>query len=552
MTLIASFPLFIHILLAIFCWLQHNQSVVFFCVLNTVASVLVIVLAQQRRVLTSKTVLMCVNTIAVFIYISQFDLGYNIFCYIFPLIFGLFLLFDFKTELPSFYLVVSVVLFCAIGSFLLPSHFFGRLNLPEWQKHFFGIFNIILAAIIVVVFLSILVRMTVQKEKQLQKALVEVEAAANDKTAFLRNMSHELRTPLNGITGTVNILLNEDCLPVQQGSLNNLRHLSEHMTALVNDILDYSKIEAGSLELYSHRFNLRVLLDKIANIFASTFSDKGVAFRLDIDERLKEIDLYSDEMRLQQILYNLLSNAAKFTEQGSVILRASIVRLTSAHIDLYISVADTGIGIHPEKKTDIFKSFQQGDAATTRKYGGTGLGLTISNSLVKLFGGVLDVTSTLGKGSTFYMHLPMQRYQQAVHEEDKSIIDPVKELANMRILLAEDNPINMLVATKALESAKMDITTAENGKMAVAKFRRGRYDVVLLDLEMPEMDGRVALTEIRKIDPAVPVLAFTAAFYEDMRQELLAAGFTDYILKPFKPEVLYKKIVMAIGHRGDL
>jgi signal transduction histidine kinase/CheY-like chemotaxis protein len=545
-TLIGIFPLVVHSLLAFFCWFQQNYSVAAYCVFNSLISCVVLLFAFQRKVLTAKTLLMCINTLAIFIYINQFDIAYNIFCYIFPLIFALFVLFDFKTELSSFYLVAGFVLASAAVSFFLPPYFFGRLNLPESQKHFFAIFNIILAAIIVVVFLAKLVKITVQTERKLQKALEAVEEAANVKTTFLRNMSHELRTPLNGITGTANILLGDTFLPVQEPSLLNLKHLSEHMTALVNDILDFSKIDADSLELYAHRFNLKELFDKIAAIFSNTFSENGVAFRLDIDERLGRFDLFADEMRLQQILYNLISNAAKFTEQGSVTLMASIVNQTDSEVNLYISVVDTGIGIAPEKTTDIFKSFRQGDAATTRKYGGTGLGLTISNNLVQLFGGNLQVTSVPGKGSTFYMNLTMEKYQAYKHDRAPRQTHALSHLANIKILLAEDNPINMLVATKALEKVAANITPAENGRIAVDKFKEGDFHIVLLDLEMPQMDGRAAFTEIKKINPDVPIIAFTAAFYENMQEELLGFGFADYLLKPFKPDDLYQKIAALV------
>lgn len=489
---------------------------------------------------------MCINTLAIFMYINQFDIGYNIFCYIFPLVFALFVLFDFKTELSSFYMVLGVVALSTIISFSLPTGFFGKLDLLESQKSFFAIFNILLSVAIVVIFLTKLTKITVQTERKLQKALAEVEEAANVKATFLRNMSHELRTPLNGITGTTHILLNDTFLPAQQSSLYNLKHLSEHMTALVNDILDFSKIDADSLELYSHRFNIKELFDKIAAIFSNSFLEKGVAFRLDIDSRLGSFDLFADEMRLQQILYNLISNAAKFTEQGSVTLRVSIVSQTDDVVNLYISVVDTGIGIAPEKTTDIFKSFRQGDAATTRKYGGTGLGLSISNNLVKLFGGNLQVTSVLGKGSSFYMSITMEKYQQHKHDKEPSEKQAIHHLAQLNVLLAEDNPINILVATKALERVGVHVTPAENGKVAVEKFKLGNFQMVLLDLEMPLMDGRAAFTEIKKLNPHVPIIAFTAAFYENMQEELLGFGFADYILKPFKPEDLYQKIAALL------
>ncbi len=545
-TLISTFPLLIHGLLAFFTAWLHNYSVAFFCAVNTTGSILVIILAKYKKVLSAKTLLMCINTFAVFVYINQFELSYNIFCYFFPLIFGLIVLFDFKSELPSFYLVVAFTLICGLITLLLPAHFFGKVEVAPGIKDFFAVFNIITAILIVIVFLFLLIKITVDTELQLQKALEVVEETAAAKAAFLRNMSHELRTPLNGITGTTDIMLHDSFLPDQRANLHTLKNLSEHMTALVNDILDFSKIEAGRLELHSHRFNLQALFNKISTTFLNHFTDKKITFQVEVDPALAAANLYSDELRLQQVLYNLISNAAKFTHKGNVTLSAKLLKQEEANVTVRIAVIDTGIGIEPEKLKDIFKSFRQGDAATTRKYGGTGLGLSISSSLVKLFGSNLDVKSIPGEGSEFYMTLNLPLYETHAVTNDETSILPDNLLQNKHVLVAEDNAINRVVAGKALERLKIPFVMTENGRVAVEEFGKQAFDIVLLDLEMPEMDGRSALAAIKKINPAVPVVAFTAAFYENLQSELTQLGFAGYILKPFKQEDLYRTMVNTL------
>jgi PAS domain S-box-containing protein len=384
-------------------------------------------------------------------------------------------------------------------------------------------------------------------EFEILKAKERAEKAVMVKSRFLSNMSHELRTPLNGIIGTSNILLQEEFLDSQKPYLEVLKYSSEHMLHLVNDILDFSKLEAGKMELEFTAFNLREFLQKAANPFLTGPANQLVPLRLDIDDTL-DLSIVSDETRLNQVLTNLLANARKFTEKGEIILSAKAEITKPQSVQIRFSIKDTGIGIPANKLRQIFESFTQADTETTRKYGGTGLGLAISKALVEKMSSQLKVDSEPGKGSDFFFTLDLKiaRNQKAYVNEEK-----LRELINLnglRILLAEDNPINMIVAKRFLQKWNVEVHEAVNGLQAVELFGAQEFDLLLIDLEMPEMDGAQAVIEIRRKNSAVPIVAFTAAVYEDMHTDLLHKGFTDYIHKPFRPEDLHRKILQLTAY----
>lgn len=382
-------------------------------------------------------------------------------------------------------------------------------------------------------------------EFELMKSKEKAEAAAKVKTRFLSNMSHELRTPLNGIIGASNLLLQEEHLPSQQPHLDILKYSSEHMMVLINDILDYNKIDAGKLELAAAPVNMKSFVQRVATQFSGQIQAKGLNFVEDIDDRL-DLELMTDETRLNQILSNLLSNAIKFTHHGSITLAVRKIYATSTKATLQFIVRDTGIGIPANKHREIFDSFTQADVNTTRKYGGTGLGLSITKKLINKFNSELMLESEEGKGSTFHFTLEL-----TINENRKLYINEARSkqlesLDGVQVLLAEDNPVNLAVAKRFLTKWGIRVTEAANGREAVNKFRPGTFDLLLIDLEMPEMDGASALKEIRKIDPNVPIMAFTAAVYDNIHADLLSKGFTDFIHKPFRPEDLHNKINMQV------
>jgi signal transduction histidine kinase len=378
-------------------------------------------------------------------------------------------------------------------------------------------------------------------EFELIKAKEKAESAAKMKTRFLSNMSHELRTPLNGIIGSSNLLLQEDYLPSQKPHLDVLKYSSEHMLTLVNDILDHTKMEAGKMELGKAPLNMQLFAGNVISQFTQQAEVKGLNFKTIIDPELN-IELLTDETRLHQVLSNLLSNAIKFTHHGTITFIVRKVMSSSTNVSVQFAVEDTGIGIPENKRKEIFESFTQADLETTRKYGGTGLGLTITKELLEVFNSELILKSEEGKGSqfTFTLDLPINENRKVyiTGKTDKIL----SSLKGIKVLVAEDNRVNMAVIKRFLEKWGIEISEAENGKIAVNLFTKGGYDLLLFDLEMPEMDGASALKEVRKVDNQVPIIAFTAAVYENMQTDLKEKGFTDFIQKPFRPDELHKKI----------
>lgn len=387
-------------------------------------------------------------------------------------------------------------------------------------------------------------------EFEILKAKEKAEKAAQIKSRFLSNMSHELRTPLNAIIGTTNIVLQEEYLPSQRQSFEVLKYSSEHMMQLVNDILDFSKIEAGKMEIENAPFNLKAFLQKIVSSFTAPVAAKNLGFNINIASQA-DIEIYGDEMRLHQVMNNLLANAMKFTEAGAISLEVNLKNIKSNGADVYFAISDTGIGIPQNKVRQIFESFMQADIETTRKFGGTGLGLAISKRIIDQMGGELHVESSVGAGSCFYftLNFKITRQQKTYVDEDR--LKSLAGLDGITVLLAEDNPINMIVAKRFLQKWNIEVIEAENGKKAVELFYQNKPDILLIDLEMPEMDGAQTVTAIRKTHPEIPIIAFTAATYENIREDLLSKGFNDYMPKPFKPEDLHKKLLHYAGNTNQ-
>jgi PAS domain S-box-containing protein len=382
-----------------------------------------------------------------------------------------------------------------------------------------------------------------QSEKELIRAKDKAEDASRSKAQFLSNMSHELRTPLNGIIGLTNILLSEVYLSEQQQHLETLKYSSDHMQSLIDDILDFNKIEAGKVELSIEPFNLKAMLDKLSIFFIGQALEKNLRFDIEIDPELNR-QVLGDITRLRQVLNNLLSNAIKFTNRGFVKLTAQIIeRVSEKTCRIYFGVTDSGIGIPSAKLEKVFESFTQADPRTTRKYGGTGLGLTISKKLVELMNGIMEVDSIHGKGSCFSFDIVFECNQDNNNTPvEQKLITDFKAFNKLEVLIAEDNAVNLLVVKNILSKWNITVTNAENGQVALNKMKDKKFDLVLMDLEMPVMDGLTAVGKIREFNTKIPIIALTAASFENLQFDLQKVGLNDFVQKPFRPEELYNKI----------
>ncbi|MCL2887599.1 MAG: ATP-binding protein, partial [Betaproteobacteria bacterium] len=382
-----------------------------------------------------------------------------------------------------------------------------------------------------------------ERTAQLRQATMEAESASRAKSAFLTNMSHETRTPMNAIMGMTHLALNDPHLPPEQRQrLTKIDRATRHLLSIINDVLDISKIEAGKLVLENRDFSLTRLIASACDMVGERASARHLTLTRNIDPELPNT-LRGDPVRIQQVLVNFLSNAVKFTEQGGI---AITVRLLVREADNYVvrfAVRDSGIGIAPEAQARLFTPFEQGDSSTTRRFGGTGLGLAISRQLIHAMGGDIAVDSAPGKGSTFWFTARLGLAQSSTEytAAAEPTAQPVLFAANSRILLAEDDPINQEVASALLHSASLAVDVAADGAAVVALARHRVYDLVLMDMEMPVMDGLEATRRIRALPgwSAVPILAMTTNAFAEDQHACLKAGMTDLISKPLDPDHLF-------------
>jgi signal transduction histidine kinase/ActR/RegA family two-component response regulator len=391
-------------------------------------------------------------------------------------------------------------------------------------------------------------------EKALQKAALELEKTTIEKiraeqahlakSEFLSTMSHEIRTPINGVIGIANLLMDEPLSEKQKEYVDILNFSSRHLLSIVSDILDFSKIESGNMQFDKSSFNLKNTCYSVYNLFEPKANEKHIEFVFEPDENIS-YSLYGDHVRLCQVLTNLLSNAIKFTETGKVSFGYKFLSESTSHINLEFSVKDTGIGISRENFTKIFESFSQVDASISSQYGGTGLGLTISKRLVELQGGKFSVESKHGEGSvfTFYLSFEKHVYVDSLPNPVNAAA-PVKNLQGMKVLVVEDNNINALVINRFLDKWSVLMTRANNGKEAINELCENNYDLILMDLQMPVMDGKQATRIIRNEKGSgyntIPIIALTADATADTQNKILQLGFDQYLSKPFNPDALYR------------
>jgi signal transduction histidine kinase/DNA-binding response OmpR family regulator len=391
-------------------------------------------------------------------------------------------------------------------------------------------------------------------EQELLNARKLAESSLSVREVFLANMSHEIRTPMNAVIGFTQLLYETNLTDEQKGFVDAIRFSGDNLLVIINDILDLSKIQSGKMQLENIEFDVMNIVKSNMALFNEKAKNKSLELTYEIEPGVPQF-VVGDPVRLNQIITNLINNAIKFTERGLVQLHVGVTGITSDKLTLEFTVGDTGIGIPQSKQSVIFDSFVQASGDTSRKFGGTGLGLSIVKSIVELCEGTISLDSQPGKGSTFKVALPFEKADRKIAEirNQAAIVDePLQWLKNISVLVVEDNDVNRLLVKKVLNKASCRIDLVFNGLEGVESVKTGKYDVVLMDIQMPEMDGYTATRIIRSLPSPlcdIPIIAMTAHALSTEVDKCISIGMNDYVSKPFKQEVLFGKIARLLKKR---
>jgi len=384
------------------------------------------------------------------------------------------------------------------------------------------------------------IELTLSKEK--------AERASLAKAQFLSTITHELRTPLYAVTGLTHLLLEEDPNPNQKEHLNSLKFSGEYLLSLINNILDLNKLEANKVEIEKTSFSIKKRINDVIISLKKTADDRNNTLTLEYDDRIPE-NLIGDPLKISQVLINLIGNAVKFTQNGDVIVRVQKNSIVKDKVNLRIEIEDTGVGISMKKQKSIFETFSQGSLQINRKFGGSGLGLSIVKNLLEIMNSKINLESTLGKGSKFWFDISFNVSTSTdgnnTQDNTTNSVD-YEALENVSILVVEDNKINQMITKKILEKNKLICLVADNGMDAIKMVKENSFEVILMDIHMPGISGIETTIRIREFDKQIPIIALTAVTIDENLDEFYKAGFNDIIPKPFKPEDFFEKIYKTL------